>query len=62
MAAKMHINNKRRDIRYLGQAHPGLKVPNCGDFDLVDSNDFYIMKSLKVGDFLTYGLRRGHFV
>jgi hypothetical protein len=28
-----------------------LKVPKCGIFDLFDFNDFYVLKSLQVGDF-----------
>jgi hypothetical protein len=28
-----------------------LKVPKCEIFDLFDFNDFYVMKSLKVGGF-----------
>jgi len=27
-----------------------LKVPKCEIFDLFDFNDFYVIKSLKVGD------------
>jgi hypothetical protein len=28
-----------------------LKVPKCEIFDLFDFNEFYVMKSLQVGDF-----------
>ncbi len=28
----------------------GLKVPKCEIFDLFDFNDFYVKKSLQVGD------------
>jgi hypothetical protein len=31
---------------------PILKVPKCATFDLLDFNDFYVMKSLKVGGFM----------
>ncbi len=34
-----------------------LKGAQVWDFDLLDSNDFYIMKSLKVGDFRRRGLQ-----
>ncbi len=32
------------------------------DLDLLNSNDFYVMKSLWVGDFFTDGLDKYHFV
>jgi hypothetical protein len=35
---------------YLPECPVGLKVPKCEIFDLFDFNDFYVMKSLKVGD------------
>ncbi len=51
MNGTSQFREKNQNYTTVSNVNGLLKVPKCEIFDLFDFNDFYVIKSLQVGDF-----------